>query len=353
MSEVEVVALEPRRLARAKLAYTTRHVPGECLASLIRGRAPHAGDLLLARVDGLGAVKQLELAHGRMAHLFVGDEIVVCYGHHYSADRFEAAVPADLDECDLVAAGGMAARVILRSSSIGDSTRIKPLGLLGDREGRVVNLRQWALNPPPRPVERPPTVAVLSTSAGAGKTHAAAAIVRGGSKCGLRVGAAKVTGTGGGDDVWIMSDAGAEVALDFTHAGLASTYGAAAQTLVEVFSLLTCHLAELGLELIVVKLADGLTRGETAGMICCDAFRAGVDGVVLTAADALGAAAGVGLLQGLELPVLAVTGAVSASPLSAREARALTALPVLDRAALRDPAQLVELGICKARAVAA
>jgi hypothetical protein len=353
LGEIDVAPLDRRRLARAKLAYTTRHVRHECLASLIHGRAPHAGDLVLARVDRPGDRTRLELAHGRQAHLFVGDEIVVCYGDRCATERFEAAVPADLGQCELVAAGGVAGRTTVRHSQIHDPTRITPLGLIGDSDGRVVNLRQWALTPPRRAVARPPTIAILGTSVNAGMTSAAAAIVKGVSNAGLRVGTAKVTGTGAGDDVWMMSDAGADVTLDFTHAGLASTYRAGPHKVVEVFSLLTRHLADRGIDLVLVKLTDGLAQAETVALICCEPFEAGVDGLVLAAHDALGAAAGVGLLQGLDLPVLAVTGAVSESPLSAREARSLTALPVLDPPALRDPANLVELGICNRRAVAA
>jgi hypothetical protein len=59
-----------------------------------------------------------------------------------------------------------------------------------------------------------------------------------------------------------------------------------------------------------------------------------VEAVILATSDALSARAGVEILRGLDLPVRAVSGMVSRSPLAAREARAATGLPVLTVAEL-------------------
>lgn len=102
------------RLARAKFAYTTRHVRSEVIGSLVAGRvSPQPGDLVLARVDELGSHNKLELIDGRRATLFEQDEIVVCCGNRYAPDQFEAEVLGDLGPCDLAAAGGAAARGIV------------------------------------------------------------------------------------------------------------------------------------------------------------------------------------------------------------------------------------------------
>ena len=50
-------------------------------------------------------------------------------------------------------------------------------------------------------------------------------MVKGLTGAGYRVGAAKVTGTGAGGDLWLMRDHGAYEALDFTDAGMATTAG--------------------------------------------------------------------------------------------------------------------------------
>ena len=73
--DIDVEPLGQERLARAKAAYTTRHVGwlartrrtnDPTPVSLLRGDvAPRSGDLVLARVDKLGQHKHLELIDGR------------------------------------------------------------------------------------------------------------------------------------------------------------------------------------------------------------------------------------------------------------------------------------------------
>ncbi len=332
------------RLARAKFAYTTRNVRLETLARLLEadpngdvGPRPGAGDLVLARVEEIGQHKRLELANGRRATLFVGDEVVVAYGNRYAPDQFEAEIPCDLGPCDLVAAGGVAAEMLSLHSSMNTPTRLRPIALLGDRRGRRVNLSSWALGPVKAPVARPPVVAVVGTAMNAGKTTTAANLIRGLAASGRRVGAAKVTGTGAGGDLWLMSDAGAHPVLDFTHAGLPSTYRVPVADIETVVETLVGHLAGASVEAIVLEVADGVCQAETAALLGSTTFREAVDAVVFAASDALGAAHGADTVAREGLPLLAVSGALTASPLAIREARLLLAVPVLDLEGLRDP----------------
>jgi hypothetical protein len=64
------------------------------------------------------------------------------------------------------------------------------------------------------------------------------------------------------------------------------------------------------------------------------------DAVVLAVSDALGAVAGLGILSDLGVPVRAVSGLITASPLAAREAAAATGLQVLSPAELSAGAAL-------------
>jgi molybdopterin-guanine dinucleotide biosynthesis protein len=336
-------ALTPARGRLLKHAYTTRHVNGQAPAGLLVGDiAPRVGDLVLARVDQLGQHKRLELRDGRRALLFPGDEIVVCYGNRYAPDQFEAEVPDDLGPCHLVAAGGIAARELSRHATVGEATRITPLGLLGAADGTRMNLAQFRL-PPPAATGRPPTFAVVGSAMNAGKTTTAANLSRGLVAAGWSVGAAKATGTGAGGDVWFLSDAGASPVLDFTAVGLPSTYLAGEEAVERTFEELVGHLAAAEVDALVLEVADGVCHLETRALIESRRFGELVDGVLFAATDALSAAAAVEYLQDLELPLLAISGMVSASPLAAREAEAMTGLPVLDVAALRDPERLALL----------
>jgi len=247
-------------------------------------------------------------------------------------------VPARLEPCDLVAAGGVASQMCARHTSMAAPTAIAPVGLLAYGDGRRLNLRDWALpRAEPQP-DRPTTIAVLGTSMNAGKTTSAAHLIYGLASSGSRVAAAKVTGTGAGGDVWLMHDAGASPVLDFTHAGHASTAGLEPAEVEDILLCLTADLATSGAESIVLEIADGLFQAETAALVASPRFAEAVDGILFAGSDALGVALGIQRLTDLGLPVIGVTGLVTASPLAMREAATATGLPVLDLDALRDPA---------------
>ena len=97
----------------------------------------------------------------------------------------------------------------------------------------------------------------------------------------------------------------------------------------------------------VLELADGLLQRETAGLLQSSVFRSLVDGTIFCAGDALGASAGIDWLEQRAIPVLAVSGVVSASPLASSEARSATRLPVFTREELADPK--IAAGIVKSR----
>lgn len=330
--------LEPLRLAMAKRAFTTRRADLGLARCLMADRRPDAGDLVLARVLDIGLHSRLESPEGRRCTLHEGDEILVAYGARYAPDQFEAVVPPDLGPCDLAAGGGIAARVVNRHDGVAKPTRIAPIGLLGDAHGGVLNLRRFALGDAPRPVCYPIVIAVAGTSMNAGKTTTVAALVRGLRRARLKVGTAKVTGTGSGGDLWSFHDAGAKRVLDFTDMGHAATAGVDAEEIERVALNLIDHLAMEDVDLIVLEIADGVLQKETAHLLSSGRFKARLDGVVFAAGDAMGATAGVAWLQKHGLPVIAVSGLVSVSPLASRETETATGLPVLGIAALADSA---------------
>lgn len=353
MNVPNITLLSANRVAQLKTPYTTRRVPASALVTLLTGAVvPRVGDLVLARVERLGQHRHLELACGRRARLFHGDEIVLAYGNRYAPDQFEAEVPADLDACHMVAGGGVAARVITRHDKMRSATVVQPLGLLGDRSGRALNLADFALDGSKHDGRRAFTVAVVGTSMNAGKTETAANLIRGFVNAGLRVGAAKVTGTGAGCDVWAMADAGAQTVLDFTDAGLPSTYLATPAQVERVMHTLLGLLYASGAEAVVFEVADGLFQRETAELLRSPAFARAVDAVLFAAGDAMGSAAGVQALRAMGLPVAAASGLLTASPLAMREAAAAGGVEVLDLDALRSPSVLERVGYCAAASIA-
>jgi hypothetical protein len=266
--------------------------------------------------------------------MFEGDEIAVVFGNRYAPDQFEAIVPDRMEPCRLVAAGGVAARLLNSHGRMKRATRITPLGLLADAEGNPLNLSSFRLAQPATINPEPLVVVVAGTSMNAGKTTACASLVKGLVRHGLQVAAAKITGTGAGSDYRSLVDAGADPVYDFLDAGYVSTYRIDRHDLVDIVMILGGHLAASNPDVIVLEVADGLLQRETARLFVTPEFTSWVDGVVFAANDALGAQAGVAWLAARQLPVIAITGVLTSSPLAMREAEAATGLPVFNTMAL-------------------
>lgn len=342
------VPLDAQRLRRAKKSYTTRFAAAALNAQpegyqLIVGPGviPEVGDLVLARVVDIGLHKRLEGPASRRKLLFPGQEILLAYGHRYAPDQFLAEVPADLSTCHLIAAGGLAGVVTLQHAAVEDPTVIEPLGLLADAEGRLTLARYaphaanavWGT----RPVGGPLVVVVLGTSMNSGKSTTLAYLINGLTNAGLVVSAGKVTGTGAGGDANMFRDAGAIRVLDFTDFGLPSTFGLGPEQVRDLWVSLVDTLSLDGPDVVVVEIADGLYQRETSRLLTDPQFIDRVDAVVFTAQDALGASAGVSALRAHGLPVVAVSGVLTGSPLAAAEARAALTVDVIDTYDLSDP----------------
>jgi hypothetical protein len=364
--------LEPARIRAAKAAYTTRFIEAAIEANprrwhLLSGRqvVPRSGDVVLARVHVLGQHLKLESPVSRRQTMFPGDEILVAYGNRYAPDQFEAEVPADLGPINLVAAGGVAARVTEQHLRMEEPTIIAPVGLLADANG-VVNLADHA----PYCVERathareplggsrPTVIAVIGTSMNSGKTTTLACLARGLVTAGYRVHTGKATGTGAGGDPRLFMDAGAQRVLDFTDFGLPSTYRLDHDRVVDLFASLLDALADpdptgAAPDCVLIEIADGVYQDETARLLMDPVFQSRVDRVVFASGEALGAAAGVGVLEGLGLTVAAVSGVVTSSPLAAREAASVVTPPVVETYDLTDAATALSVARPLVRAPAA
>ncbi|MUL41058.1 dethiobiotin synthase [Streptomonospora sp. PA3] len=342
-TDVQVHRLSDARRAALKVSYTARALDGDRPAYLLSGPGvrPRHGDVVLAEVTELGKHTRLESAAGRRAHLFPGDEVLVAYGARYAPDQFEAELPGDLRACDLVAAGGIASQVLSAHADLAVPTRLQPAGLAATASGRPVNMADLAAPGAAPQIPRrggATTVAVVGTSMNAGKTTTAAALVRGLTSAGYRVGAAKVTGTGAGGDRWMLQDAGAIASLDFTDAGLATTYRVPVDRILAAARGLHDRLLAAGADAVVLEVADGVLQPETAELLAPSALPTLVQGWVFAAGEATGALYGTRRLSAAGLPVLAVSGRVTASPLAVRECGQLLDIPVYGPAELADPA---------------
>ncbi len=332
-------------ISQAAVAYTARRVNPEAMRCIVAEGTPRAGDLVLAMVTERGHHKRLHLTNGAKKNLFPGDLVIVAYAARYAPNQFEALVPKDLRDCDLVAAGGVAGTVVEKHARIRRGpTRLRPIGLIAsDSEAPPLNVGGFGLSPNPRGDARIiPTIAVVGTTMDSGKTTTAAHLVRGLRRYGMSVGYAKVTGTGAAGDPSLLRDAGAHPVLDFTDAGYASTYRLPHAVIASIFSELIGHVASEDVDAIVLEVADGLLQSETAELLESPVFRERVHGLIFAAGESMGALAGCQWLRDRDVPLRALAGCITRAPLHVREASSC-GVPILTLGDLEDPATAAKL----------
>jgi len=91
------------------------------------------------------------------------------------------------------------------------------------------------------------------------------------------------------------------------------------------------HLSHHGVDIILLEIADGLVQTETAALLQSKLFHALVDGVFFASAEALSVQSAVDWMQLNDLPLLGVSGALTASPLVLEETRQLCPVPVFTK----------------------
>ena len=322
-----------------KWAFTTRRVERHDPARISRAfHLAESGDLLLAQVESIGSHGRLQLACGRPSELYPGDIVVVACGARYASDQFEGIAEIHPSGADLLAGGGVIGTCRHRHSAMKTPTRITPLGLLLDRDNHVINLARYAIRPASQ--GRPSVViGVVGSSMNAGKTTAVASLVHGLRRTGCKVAAIKATGTGAFGDFNAYEDAGAHTVLDFTDAGMASTYLQPLPKLQTALNTLLATAAMAGAEVAVVEFADGVLQQETAALLATPDVRALFSGFLYAAQDSLSALGGCVALGRFDIVPVALTGLIARSPLSLLEAEQATGQVVMSREALRDPAQ--------------
>ena len=172
------------------------------------------GSVIACQVRGeKGTYNQLEDPHGRMSTLHDGDILVGALGHRNALQGYEGVMPQSLkpgDTVNLLNMGGVIGQCLSHNPDVGKPFELEVLG-------------QVLVFPEFQSRAHCPVVYVAGTCMNAGKTAAACATIRQLSRAGYRVGACKLTGVSLMRDALAMRDYGAEVALDFTDAGIVCT----------------------------------------------------------------------------------------------------------------------------------
>lgn len=346
-----------------RFSLTTRPVPLAAMVGVVPlSKRPRVGELVLAEVVKLGRNTTLEDRNGLPSPIFPGTRIVGVFGNRYATLQFEGYVPSRaVNRCDLLSVGGVCGKVASQHSGVKGPTKLRVLGLVTDRRGQPLSQTTYGLGSLEhelRPLNSAPdgqVILVVGASMDSGKTTTGGMLVRALSQAGLRVAAAKLTGTAASKDTRFYQSCGATPVLDFVDAGYPSTYMLPPEELLRVQRVLVSQLRATRPDYIVLEIADGILQRETRMLLSSPEFQETVDHVVFAANDSLSAESGVRHLGQYGLPLRAVTGVITRSPLAMREAEETTGVPCLVTAAIGEGAASELLGVgaaLRARAIA-
>jgi len=308
-----------------------RKINTDDMTGLVTDKAPAAGDIVLARIKTLGHKNYLIQSQGKTYQdyntdhkievpLQEGHYVLLSYGDRYAVDEYKSIVPPSLAECQLVTAGGIASQILATNESMDAPTIIEPLGLVSRANGDVINIKDYALPYAyATPSKKPPCLLVVGTGMNAGKSTAAAALTKGLSDGGYRVGYAKITGTGNDGDPLKQKRAGAYKIYDFVDCGRSTTFRQSLETTERDFTALTSYLAQDGCDVTILELADGIMMQENIDILRSNLIKDGVDAVLFAAADQAGAILGLQRLKAMDYNIVAVSGKMTMAPVAIEE----------------------------------
>jgi len=258
------------------------------------------GDLLVGRVypppgqDITVLDQELQLHH-----VSVPRDVVAVLGTRDSSTHVCAVVPAEglaitpgLSLHWVGGPSGIIGRLVRDNDT---NTSLEPersavfecIGLLSDASGRVLNVRDFAVRPQATALTKP-LILVAATSSEAGKTVLTGKLIRSLSRSGLRVGAIKATGTGGGLDGVHYRENGAAEVLDQVDAGLIATHLSAAEFKHRIGSVFH-RMEELEVDVVVAELGGDLVSANNPAFFELDDFTRQARLMVVIANDALAA----------------------------------------------------------------
>jgi hypothetical protein len=308
------------------------------------------GYVLAVRIlEDKSAYNTVEDVTGRMLSLRCGDILAGTLGTRRALRGYAGVVPAHIavgDTIEVLNLGGILGRCTSANADIGPPFTAEVLGAilafpeLGDRIGRPAHIKDHSVPPADTLDGTVPVIYVAGTCMNAGKTVAATELVRGLSRRGLKVAAAKLTGVSLMRDALSMLDAGATAALTFNDVGVASTHpGITVATAKGIFN----RLGATKPDVIVAELGDGILGEYGVQDILRDPelMRIGA-AYIMAAPDPVACWGAAKLMRDeFQLPITAITGPATDNEVGLVYIQTGLGLPAHN--ARRDAAGLVEV----------
>jgi len=309
-SEVRIVEVDKIGSATSPLGLTRTVAVGDHLS------VPRAGDVVAVKaLTDSATYNMLELPTGRLAKINPGDTLLGVLGRRRALKGFVGDVPETLkagDHLHLLNMGGVIGFCTGHHSSLGDAIQVEVIGVVCSEDGRALNIADAALPLRSSLGASAPLVMIAGTSMNSGKTYAATELIKQGSRAGLKIAAAKLSGVACLRDTLNMADHGAMATASFLDCGLPSTVGA--HDLAPVAKAIIAKLNEQSPDLIVIELGDGILGGYSVESIFEDAeLTAATAALVFCASDYVGAWGGIELFRRRGIEVDLVAGSVTDS----------------------------------------
>lgn len=252
-----------------KIASSTRNCRLSREVTLGAQITAEEGSVLAVRaLDRKSTYNEIEDIHGRMATVNEGDIVAGVLGERRALHGYTGIVPSEVkvgDILHILNLGGVIGLCTSYNPDVGPACRAEVLGQvltfphLGERKGVPATIKANALPSASHIESSVPIVAVSGTCMNAGKTFAACEVIRGLTRRGFRVGAAKLTGVSLRRDTLKMEDVGAVRALSFNDAGIVSTRRATSLAVARgLVQALNEPVHGVGIDVIVVELGDGV-----------------------------------------------------------------------------------------------
>ena len=289
---------------------------------------PIAGDVALFKVSHVGKNRALITNANKRMRIYVGDSIVGVFGNRYATDAFEGEIEG-IRNLSLLTASGMVGTLKSKHRSVSKPTRVSFVGFLQFTTGQRVNLKQIKFNKSQPKSGLKNLIIIVGSGMNSGKTTTCRKMIKSFSEIGIKVAACKLTGSVSHRDQYEMTSAAAAYTIDFSDYGFPSTYKCDKQELIDLFNTMVADIEKTNPDVTVMEIADGFLHRETSLLLSEPLIKESTKGILLTADSAPSALFAVEYLKGLGYDIIAVSGAMTSSPLYIREFQMKSDIPVI------------------------
>jgi len=343
--------IDTRRLTLDRVSSSTRNAKLSREVIVGQDIRCEEGYILAVRIlDDKANYNLVEDTTGRFIRLRKGEVLAGVLGVRNALRGYAGCVPESLapgDSVHVLNLGGVLGECTSVNPDLGSPFSAEVLGSIltfprfGDRVGAPATIAEGAIPVSSELIGSRPIIFVAGTCMDSGKTIAAAEIVRGLTRAGLRVAGVKLTGVSLRRDALAMLDAGAVDALTFNDAGVVSTRHDA--VLPAARGLLNHFEEQVKPDVIVAELGDGILGEYGVGDILADEeLMARRAALVVCAPDQVGAWGAVRVLdEDFSLKPTVITGPATDTAVGVRFVNNRLGLPAVN--ARRGGEELVGL----------